>query len=133
MTGVLLDIDGVLHVSGEPIPGAKEAVRRLRDDGHPLRFVTNNTTRPRSRLAAELRALGFEVAEDEIETTPLAAVRLLEGRRVLALTMSAVHDDLAGHVELVREDVDVVLLGGADETEDTVRVFGYENLNLDFG
>jgi ribonucleotide monophosphatase NagD (HAD superfamily) len=60
MTAILLDIDGVLHVSGEPIPGAPEAVRRLRDAGHRLRFLTNNTTRARARLAAELRAIVVE-------------------------------------------------------------------------
>jgi hypothetical protein len=45
---ILLDIDGVLHVSGEPIPGAVDAVARLREQGHSLRFVTNNSTRPRA-------------------------------------------------------------------------------------
>ena len=55
MAAVLLDIDGVLHVSGEPIGGAPEAVAALRQAGHALRLVTNNTTRPRARLAAELR------------------------------------------------------------------------------
>ena len=29
MACILLDVDGVLHVSGEPIPGAAEAVARL--------------------------------------------------------------------------------------------------------
>ena len=49
MAAILLDIDGVLHVSGEPVPGGGEAVRALRADGHRLRFVTNNTTRARAR------------------------------------------------------------------------------------
>ncbi|MGH3110182.1 MAG: TIGR01458 family HAD-type hydrolase, partial [Gaiellaceae bacterium] len=50
MACILLDIDGVLHVSGDPIPGAQEAVAELRGTGHLLRFVTNNSTRPRVRL-----------------------------------------------------------------------------------
>ena len=54
MTAILLDVDGVLHVSGDPIPGAAEAVRRLRENGHRLRFVTNNTTRSRAQLVGEL-------------------------------------------------------------------------------
>jgi ribonucleotide monophosphatase NagD (HAD superfamily) len=41
MAAILLDIDGVLHVSGEPVPGGGDAVRALRTDGHRLRFVTN--------------------------------------------------------------------------------------------
>jgi HAD superfamily hydrolase (TIGR01458 family) len=132
LTAILLDIDGVLHVSGEGIPGAAEAVRALRADGHRLRFVTNNTTRARRTLAEELRAVGVEADEDEIATTPLAAGRLLEGKRVLALTMAAVRDDLAGHVDLVDEGAEIVLVGGADETEETGRVFSYERLNRAF-
>jgi ribonucleotide monophosphatase NagD (HAD superfamily) len=129
---ILLDVDGVLHVSGEAIPGAPEAVHRLRRNGHRLRLVTNNTTRSRSQLASELRALGFDVDEEEIETTPLAAARLLAGKRVVPLTMAAIRPDLEKHVELVERDADVVLVGGADESDETGRVFSYENLNRAF-
>ena len=122
----------MLHVSGEAIPGAPEAVRTLREAGHRLRFLTNNTTRARWKLAAELRSLGIELADDEIATTPLAAARLLEGLRVLALTMESIREDLARHVELVDENAEVVLVGGADETEETSEVFRYENLNRAF-
>lgn len=132
MAAILLDIDGVLHLSGEAIPGAPEAVRELRADGHRLRFVTNNTVRARRRLAEELGALGIELEEDEISTTPRAAASLLAGRRVLALTMAAVREDLEPSVELVDEGAEAVLVGGADETEETSRVFAYANLNRAF-
>jgi HAD superfamily hydrolase (TIGR01458 family) len=132
MTAILLDIDGVLHVSGEAIPGAAEAVRALRAEGHRLRFVTNNTTRARSQLAAELREIGIELDEEELATTPLAAGRLLEGLRVLPLTMAAIHEDLARHVTLVEDGAEVVLVGGADEAPETGEIFAYENLNRAF-
>ena len=96
MAAILLDVDGVLHVSGEPIPGAAEAVRRLREAGHRLRFVTNNTTRSRAALAEELRAMGVELEDDELQTTARAAARALAGKRVLALTMAAIVEDLEG-------------------------------------
>jgi HAD superfamily hydrolase (TIGR01458 family) len=132
MAAILLDIDGVLHVSGEAVPGGGDAVRELREDGHRLRFVTNNTTRARERLAGELRSLGIDVDPADVATTPLAAAGLLAGKRVLALTMDAVRADLAGRVELVDAGADVVLLGGADETDETGRVFSYEGLNRAF-
>jgi HAD superfamily hydrolase (TIGR01458 family) len=132
MAAILLDIDGVLHVSGEVMPGAPQAIRELRADGHRLRFVTNNTTRAQRRLAEELAGLGIELREEDIATTALAAGQLLEGKRVLALTMEAVREDLARRVELVEDGAEVVLVGGADETEETGRVFGYENLNRAF-
>jgi HAD superfamily hydrolase (TIGR01458 family) len=127
MAAILLDVDGVLHVSGEPINGAAGAVRLLRDDGHRLRFVTNNTTQSRRELVDDLRSMGFELEEKELQTTAVAAARALAGKRVLALTMPAVLEDL-GDVELVGEDAEAVLLGGADETEETNRVFSYMNL-----
>jgi HAD superfamily hydrolase (TIGR01458 family) len=132
MTAILLDIDGVLHVSGEVIAGAPDAVRALREAGHRVRFVTNNTTRARTQLAEDLRALGVELDESEVTTTPLAAGKLLEGLRVLPLTMAAVHDDLAQHVTLVDDGAEAVLVGGADETAETGEVFAYENLNRAF-
>jgi HAD superfamily hydrolase (TIGR01458 family) len=127
MAAILLDIDGVLHVSGKPIPGSAPAVRRLRDAGHRLRFVTNSTTRSRAVLAEELRDIGVELEDEELQTAPSAAARTLAGRRVLALTMPAILDDLEG-IELVGEGADVVLIGGADETPETNSVFSYMNL-----
>jgi HAD superfamily hydrolase (TIGR01458 family) len=133
MAPILLDIDGVLHVSGEPIPGAADAVRELRDQGHRVRFVTNNTTRARATLAAELGEIGFDLGPEDIHTTPLAAAARLAGLAVLPLTMTAIHEDLErGGVTLVDERADAVLIGGADETEETARVFSWESLNRAF-
>jgi HAD superfamily hydrolase (TIGR01458 family) len=127
MAAILLDVDGVFHVSGRPIDGVGEAIRRLRDDGHRLRFVTNSTTRSRADLAEDVRALGVELEDEELETTPRAAARTLAGKRVLALTMAAIRPELEG-VKLVGEEADAVLIGGADETDETNRVFSYMNL-----
>jgi HAD superfamily hydrolase (TIGR01458 family) len=131
MAAILLDVDGVLHVSGTPIAGAAVAVKRLRDAGHRLRFVTNSTTRSRSQLAEQLRSLGVELDDDELQTTGGVAAQVLAGKRVLALTMPGLRDDLDG-LQLVGMNVDAVLLGGADEGEETGRVFSYLNLNRAF-
>ena len=127
MAAILLDVDGVFHVSHEPIPGGAEAVSRLRADGHRLRFVTNSTTEPRAALAEELRAMGIELDDEELQTTPRAAAAALAGRRVLALTMHAIVGEFEG-VELVGEDAEAVLVGGADETPETNLVFSFMNL-----
>ncbi len=131
MSAVLLDVDGVLHISGRPISGAAQAVERLREAGHRIRFLTNNTTQSRVDLATVIRGFGIELEDGELQTTPVAAARVLKGRRVLALTMPAIRDDLEG-VELVGESADAVLLGGADETAETNRVFSYMNLGRAF-
>ena len=127
MAAILLDVDGVLHVSGEPIPGAVDAVARLRGEGHRLRFVTNNSTRSRATLVEELRGAGYELEDDDLQTTPMAAAEQLAGRRVYALVMSAIVPDLAG-IELVGDSADAVLVGGCDETVEPNQVFSYMNL-----
>jgi HAD superfamily hydrolase (TIGR01458 family) len=131
MAAILLDVDGVLHVSGAPIAGAAAAVRRLRADGHRIRFVSNTTTRSRAQIGEQLRLMGIEVEDDELQTTGAVAARVLKGKRVLALTMPGLLDDLEG-LQLVGMNVDAVLLGGADEGEETGRVFSYLNLNRAF-
>jgi HAD superfamily hydrolase (TIGR01458 family) len=127
MAAILLDVDGVFHVSGEPIPGGAAAVQRLRKDGHRLRFVTNSTTQSRATLAEGLRVMGVELDDEELQTTPRAAASTLAGRRVLALTMHAIVGELEG-IELVGEDAEAVLVGGADETPESNLVFSYMNL-----
>src|SRR5205823_587410 len=69
MAAILLDVDGVLHVSGQPLPGAADAVRRLREAGHRLRFGTNATTRSKADLAARLQARGIELDLEAVQTT----------------------------------------------------------------
>jgi HAD superfamily hydrolase (TIGR01458 family) len=132
MAAILIDVDGVLLVSGEPIEGAQDAVGRLRANGHRLRFVTNQTTRSRAQLAESLRSLGFEIEDSELQTTADAAVRALQGKRVLALTMHALVGDL-DTLELVGEGAEAVLIGGADDTPETNLVFSYMNLARAFG
>lgn len=132
MAAILIDVDGVLRVSAETIPGSAQAVAELRRRGHRLRFVTNNTTHSRVALADELRGCGIELDDSELQTTAAAAAHALAGKRVLALVMAGLVDDLEG-IELVGEGADAVLLGGADETDETGRVFSYMNLARAFG
>ncbi|HUZ15052.1 MAG TPA: TIGR01458 family HAD-type hydrolase [Gaiellaceae bacterium] len=132
MAAILLDVDGVLHVSGEPIPGAAQAVRELRAAGHRLRFVTNATTRSKAQLATELQAMGIELDVSEVQTTADAAVAALRGKRVVALVMHALIGDLE-EIEIVGEGADAVLIGGADDSPETNLVFSYMNLARAFG
>ena len=104
-----------------------DAVTELRARGHRLRFVTNNATRSRATLADELRGSGIELDDSELQTTTAAAARVLAGKRVLALVMAGLVEDLEG-IELVGEGAEAVLIGGADETDETGRVFSYMNV-----
>ncbi len=129
--GLLLDMDGVLGVSWQPLPGAADAVTRLHAAGVPLRVVTNTTAFPQTRFGTVLRESGFPFADDEILTASVLAARWLRAERAGArvfLMGDAQAEDLHG-VELVAADEapDVVLVSGADES------FRFETFNTALG
>ncbi|MEV5342975.1 HAD-IIA family hydrolase [Streptomyces sp. NPDC052676] len=132
---VLIDIDGVLTVSWQPLPGAVEALREIRAAGLPFALVTNTTSRTRASIAGTLADTGFPVTAEDILTAPaVTAAYLTErfpGARCHLLNSGDIAADLEG-VSLVGEaggpgDVDVVLVGGAGPE------FGYEALDRAFG
>ena len=130
---VLIDIDGVLTVSWEPISGAVATVEHLRAAGIPLALVTNTTSRSRASIAAALGSAGFPVAASDVLTAPAVAAAYLRehypGARCLLLNSGDIGADLVG-VTLAGDDdpaVDVVLIGGAGPE------FSYQALNRAFG
>ena len=75
---VVLDVDGVLLLGGEPIPGAGAALRTLAAAGVRLLFATNNSTRTTEENAGRLgRMLGVDVAEEAVITSAVATARIL--------------------------------------------------------
>jgi HAD superfamily hydrolase (TIGR01458 family) len=126
--GLLIDLDGVLYVEDDAIPGAVEAVDALRDRGVPLRFVTNTTSRPRAAIVERLARLGFAVTTDEVVTPAALAVAVCRRRgheRVALLMDEAVKADFA-ELDEARADVDAVVVG------DLGRGFTYDTLNHAF-
>ena len=66
---LLVDIDGVVWLDGEPIEGAVEALNDLYP-GIEIRFVTNNSTRHRRVIASLLRDVGLPwVGEGHVITS----------------------------------------------------------------
>jgi HAD superfamily hydrolase (TIGR01458 family) len=78
--GLLLDLDGTLYQSGEPLPGAVETVRALEAAGVPFRFVTNTTSKSRAAVADKLAGMGFPATEGRVFSPPHAAGSLLRAR-----------------------------------------------------
>jgi HAD superfamily hydrolase (TIGR01458 family) len=77
LEGLLFDLDGVLYVGSQPIPGAAEAVDAIRASGLPCRFITNTSTLSLDLLAKKINGLGFNIPAAEIISAPQAAVRYL--------------------------------------------------------
>ena len=116
---VLIDIDGVLTVGDEPVPGAVDAVGWLRDEGIPFRCVTNTTRRSRRSVAARLEDLGFAIPGTWCFTPAMAAVSRLgeaDAATCHLIATGDVHRDFeeAG-VELVDGEAPVVVVGDAGD------------------
>lgn len=73
ISGVLLDLAGVVYDGDAAIPGAVEAVALLRSAGLPLRFVSNTTRSAKRTVLDRLHRLGLAVAGDELFTPAQAA------------------------------------------------------------
>ena len=76
--GFVLDVDGTLvHRAGDEVhvqPGAREVLAKIRESGRPLAIFTNGSHAPPETFAAGLRAVGLDVADDEL-LTPLLSVQ----------------------------------------------------------
>ena len=82
----VLDLDGVVWLLEQAIPGAPAAVAALRAAGERVLFVTNNSSRPAADVAAALAAIGVPATGDDVVTSADAAAALLEpGERALVL------------------------------------------------
>ncbi len=84
----LLDLDGVVYVGPEAVPGVPQALAAARAAGMRLGFVTNNASRTPEEVAGHLTALDVPASAEEVITSSQAAAtvvaqRLGAGARVL--------------------------------------------------
>src|SRR4051812_33405052 len=84
----LLDLDGVVYVGPDAVPGVPGALSAARDAGMRLGFVTNNAARTPGDVAEHLTALGVPAASDDVITSSQAAATVVaevvgRGGRVL--------------------------------------------------
>ena len=104
--GVLLDVDGTLLEGEAAIPGAAEALVRLRGRGIRVRVTTNTSRRPRSAIAEALRGAGIHVdASEVLIPASLARRRILDSGRTRAALLVP---------EIALEDFDGIAADEAD-------------------
>ena len=117
--GILIDVDGVLRIDYDPIPGASEALQQLREHGVPFRLLTNTTVRSCHSLGALLRRMGFHVDDEEIITAGAATAAFLRRRfpdqPCYLIATGDVAGDFAGVPLTDGNDAKVVVIGGAEQ------------------
>lgn len=77
LSGVLLDMDGVIYRGTELIDGAAELIGTLVENEIPFRFLTNNSQRTRRDVATRLQRFGLPVTEKHVYTCAMATARFL--------------------------------------------------------
>lgn len=119
--GLLVDLDGVVWIGREPVPGSPEALRALLEAGTGVVFVTNNPGRPPAAYAERLRELGVEVGPEQIVTAGMVAARLAgeaaAGGTAFVIGAPALKEMLAAAGATVLEgeaawEADVVVVSG---------------------
>ena len=96
----MLDLDGVVYVSGHAVPGAPEHLAAARGCGQRLAFITNNASRPPATVAEHLTQIGVPAHVSDVVTSAQAAARLLrerlgDGAPVVALGAAGLQEALA--------------------------------------
>lgn len=72
----LLDLDGTVYLGGRLLPGAKEAVERLRERAKVV-FLTNNSSVSRKDYVMKINAMGIKCTENDVYTSGLAAAAVI--------------------------------------------------------
>jgi HAD superfamily hydrolase (TIGR01458 family) len=125
ISGVLLDLAGVIYEGESALPGALDAVDQIRHAGLSLRFVTNTTRMTKHMVLERLARLGLSVTESEL-FTPAQAAREWLARNDCSPSL-LVHPDLAQEFQDDSDRVHrAVVIGDAGEA------FHYASLNRAF-
>jgi glycerol-1-phosphatase len=115
----MLDLDGVVYVDGDAVPGAPDHLAAARAAGMRLAFITNNASRSPGTVASHLRELGVPATDDDVVTSAQAAARLVldrfgAGARVVCLGADGVREavDAVGLVPVGVEDEAAAVVTG---------------------
>ena len=129
--GLLIDLDGVVWIGREMVPGSAEALAALLERGKEIVFVTNNPAKPAAEYARRLSEVGVEVEAERIvtageSTAQLAAESAGPGAAAFVIGASAFQDTVAAAgLKLLKgesaREADAVIVSGH-------RGFDYEEL-----
>jgi NagD protein len=101
--GVIVDFDGTICRGDDLIPGAAEALARLRRAGHPVVFMTNAVESP-ATFASRLTAWGIPALPADVVHAPAALLRYLDahapGAVVFAIGEAALLKQLAARYRM---------------------------------
>lgn len=128
----VFDLDGTIYLGDELLPGVAEVLGRLREEGVPVRFLSNNPTKDPQQYATMLAGLGLPVDAADIVNTVVTTTRWLAahhpGARVFPIAEEPLCQALEGAGLRLCDDpalIDVVVASYD-------RAFDYRKLQIAF-
>ncbi len=114
--GYLIDLDGTMYKGTERIEAASDFVKKLRDNGIPYLFVTNNSSRTPLQVAEKL--VGFDIPAEEklVFTTSQATANYIFEQKRNASVFVIGEEGIRTAIEekgfqFAGEDADFVVVG----------------------
>ncbi len=105
---LLLDLDGVIVVAGEAVPGAPEAIATLEARGFPYRIVTNTSAVSRATLARWSGKIGAPIPASRFQSALSASAawtaRHFPGEPLYVLASEDAQSEFAGQRLLTHEE-----------------------------
>lgn len=113
---VLCDLDGVVWLAHEPLPGAVDAIAAIRSSGRRVVFVTNNSAARVADHEAALERIGVPAHGDVVSSSMAAATLVDPGERILVTGGPGVAEavELAGAIVVSNTGDESVLAAGID-------------------
>ena len=78
--GFLCDMDGVIYHGNQLLPGVKEFVNWMQEEGKNFLFLTNSSERSPRELAQKLSRMGMDVDESHFYTSALATAKFISSQ-----------------------------------------------------
>jgi 4-nitrophenyl phosphatase len=79
--GFLIDLDGTMYRGTERIEAAVSFVKKLKEQGLPYLFVTNNSSKTKKQVAEVLAGFDIPSTEDHVFTTSMATASFIEQQK----------------------------------------------------
>ncbi|MCJ7626400.1 MAG: HAD-IIA family hydrolase [Anaerolineaceae bacterium] len=117
--GLILDMDGVIWKSDQPIGNIAEIFNSISSLGLQFCFATNNSTKTRAQYQQKLQSHGIDVEQSQIITSSIATVNTLKkifpkGSPIYVIGENGLVSDLIDAGFLVEEKKAVAVVAGLD-------------------
>lgn len=97
--GFIIDLDGVVWLGQEVVPGAPEAIKRMRERGKQVTFVSNNSVMSSKEAIGKLQDMGIEVVPKEVIMASHATAQYISnqkpGAAVLVVGLTGLAQEMA--------------------------------------